>query len=142
MNFELHAVGGEVPAFSEMLDHVALSREFYDPVVAAFPGVTGFEICESLFANRKNKKVIAEKFSVRRVRGTQQLLGNKVLGNAFRPPGLERPAEGLIKVKSDSVPLLRLLESGASIPGTLGPLRGFPSIEGGGKPLYSAFPPI
>ena len=48
-------------AFSEMMDHVALLREFYAPFADLVPGVAGSEDFGSLFTRRRGKKIIAEK---------------------------------------------------------------------------------
>ena len=55
------SLGGEVYAFSEMLDHVALLREIYAPFSHISPGLVGMEDCESLFAHLKNRKMVTEK---------------------------------------------------------------------------------
>ena len=57
--------GGEVYAFSEMIDHMALLREFYAPFSLMPPGLVGMEDCESLFTHLKNKKMVTEKYLVR-----------------------------------------------------------------------------
>ena len=75
------SLGGEVYAFSEMVDHMALIREFYAPCVELPPGMVGLEDCESLRApcveNRlRTKKMITEKYLVRHFLSSQQSLGN------------------------------------------------------------------
>ena len=55
------SLGGEVYAFSELIDHMALPREFYAPFSRMSPGVAGMEDCESLFTHMKNKKMVTEK---------------------------------------------------------------------------------
>ena len=57
--------GGEVYAFSEMIDSKALLREFYAPFSRMSPGLVGMEDCESLFTHLKNKKMVTEKYLVR-----------------------------------------------------------------------------
>ena len=60
----------------------------------------------------------------------QQSIELEELNNVYWLPGAENPADGLTKVKSDMVPLLRLMESGTYAPGVLSPLKGLPSYEG------------
>ena len=55
----------ERPAFSEMLDHMTLLKEFYSPFSRISPGLVGMEDCESLFTHLKNRKMITEKYLVR-----------------------------------------------------------------------------
>ena len=43
-------VGGRVCARSETIDHVSLSRQFYEPSVDVSPGISEFEARESLFS--------------------------------------------------------------------------------------------
>ena len=47
-----------------MVDHMALSREFYTPSVGLSPGMAGLEDCESLFNHLRTKKMITEKYLV------------------------------------------------------------------------------
>ena len=123
------SLGGEVYAFSEMLDHMALLKEFYAPFVDASPDLLGFVDCESLFSHLKKKKTIAEKFLARHFLAIQQAVESGELANVYWLPGLENPADSLAKIKSDMVPLLRMTESGCYNPGLLRPLRGLPSNE-------------
>ena len=55
-------LGGEVYAFSEMIDHMALLREFHAPCSRISPGMVGMEDCESLFTHLKNREMVTEKF--------------------------------------------------------------------------------
>ena len=59
------SLGGEVYAFSEMLDHTSTIREFYRHCTELYPGIAGMEDCESLFTHLKKNKLVAEKFLVR-----------------------------------------------------------------------------
>ena len=68
--------------------------------------------------------MITEKFLVRHFLAIQQAVESGELANVYWIPGLENPADSLTKVKSDMVPLLRLMESGHYNPGVLRPLRG------------------
>ena len=77
-----------------------------------FPGVAGFEGCESLFTHLRGKKISAEKFSVRHFAAIQPALGTHELGNSPRLQGLGNPADGLTRSKSDMALLLRVMESG------------------------------
>ena len=70
-------------AFSEMIDHMALLREFYAPFSRISPGMVGMEDCESLFAHLKNRKMITEKYLVRHFLSIQQFVGNGELENAY-----------------------------------------------------------
>ena len=76
------------------------------------------------YSHTSGKKAAAEKFLVRHFLAIQQAVAREELGLVYWLPGLENPADGLTKTKSDAAPLLRLLESGACNPGTLRPLRG------------------
>ena len=78
--------------------------------------MVGLEDCESLFTRIKTKKMIPEKYLERHFLSIQQALGAGDLENAYWLPGTENPADGLTKVRSDVVPLLRLLESGSFCP--------------------------
>ena len=120
---EKTSLGGEVYALSEMVNHMLLLKEFYGPFEGMDPGVEGLEDCESLLTHLKTEKMIAEKCLVRRFLSIQQFLGEGDLENANWLPGTENPADSLTKVRSDMVPLLRLLESGAFCPGHLRPLK-------------------
>ena len=64
------SLGGEAYAFSEMVDHMALIREFYTPFVGLSPGMVGLEDCESLFSHLRTKKMITEKYLVRHFLGS------------------------------------------------------------------------
>ena len=126
------SLGGEVYAFSEMVDHMSLIREFYAPFVDIPPGMVGLEDCESPFYHLRNKKMITEKYLVRHFLSIQQALEDGELENVYWLPGTENPADGMTKVKSEMVPMLQLLETGQFHPGTLRPLHGVGSSEGPG----------
>ena len=70
------------------------------------------EDCESLSARLKTKKLITEKFLVRHFLAVQQAIEIQGLGNVCWIPGRGDPADGLTKLHSEIVPLLRLMESG------------------------------
>ena len=116
--------GSEVYALSEMVDHMLLLVDTFGPFEGSNPGVVGLEDCESLFTHPKTKKMVAEKCLVRRFLSIQEALEEGDLENAYWLPGTEPSADGPTKVRSDMVPLLRLLESGGFCPGQLRPLKG------------------
>ena len=117
------SLGGEVYAFSEMLDHMSMLREFYGHFAGPKPGMIGLEDCESLFTHLKKSKSITEKFLVRHFASIQQALEEKELNNVFWIPGKENTDDALTKLHSEISPLLRLLQSGANNPGMLRPLK-------------------
>ena len=86
--------------------------------------MAGFEDCGSLFTHLKKERVITGRFPVRRFLAVQQATELKDLDNVYWLSGLGNSADGLTMIKSDLVPLLRLLESGSLNPSTLRPLRG------------------
>ena len=116
------SLGGEVFAFSEMLDHASMLREFSGHFVGPFPGLVGLGDCESLSA--RQKQMIAEKFSVRHLVAIRQAIEVQSVGNVYWIPGKGNPAEGLTKLHSEIFPLLRLMESGTDNPGVSRPLKG------------------
>ena len=75
------SLGGEVYAFSEMLGHMSMLREFYGHFAGSNPGLIGLEDCESLFTHLKKSKSIAEKFLVRHFLSIQQALEERELNN-------------------------------------------------------------
>ena len=121
--------GGKVYAFSEMIDHMALLREFYAPFAHISPGLVGMGDCESLFTHLKNKKMITEKYLVRHLLSIQQFIDEGELENVYWIPGVGNPADGLTKLRSEMGPILTLLETGRFQPGTLRPLKGVASRE-------------
>ena len=116
--------GGEVYAFSEMLGHTSMLREFYGHFTDLRPGMAGPGNRESLFAHLKKNKVVTEKFLVRHCRAIQQAIEIQELGNAYWIPGKENPAYGLTKLHSEILSLLRLMEAGTYNPSYLRPLKG------------------
>ena len=70
------SLGGEVFAFSEMLEHVSHLRQFYEPFFELSPSMIGFKDRESPFANLNIKETVAEKYAVRHFQGIRQLLGD------------------------------------------------------------------
>ena len=75
------SLGGEVYASSEMIDHMALLREFYAPFSHISPGLVGMEDCESLFTHLEKKKTVTEKYLVRHFLSIQQFLDEGELEN-------------------------------------------------------------
>ena len=106
------SLGGEAYAFSELLDHMSILRGFYGYFTDVFSGMVGLEDCESLFADLKKKKLITEKFPDRHFLAIQQAIEIQELDNVYWIPGRENPADGLTKLRSGMLPLLRLMESG------------------------------
>ena len=91
--------------------------------------MVGMEDCESLFSHLKNRKLITEKYLIRHFLSIQQYVEDGDLDNVYWIPGLENPADGLTKIKSDMGPILSLMETGSFRPGLLRPLKGLASAE-------------
>ena len=115
---------GEVYAFCEMIDHMALLREFYAPFSGAPQGMEGKKECDSLFSHLKNRTLLTGKYLVRHFLSIQQLIEDGDLDNVYWLPGVENPADGLTKLKSEMGPIPPLLETGRIQPGLLRPLKG------------------
>ena len=109
------SLGGEVYAFSEMVDHMSMPREFYGHFTDLYSGMAGMEDCESLFTHLKKNKLVAGKFLVRRFLAIQQAIELQESDNVYWIPGKENPAGGLTKLRSEILPLLRLIERGPII---------------------------
>ena len=88
------SLGGEVDAFSEMLSHMSMLREFYGRFSDLRPGVVGMEDCESLFTHLKKNKLVTEKFLVRHFLAIQQAieLQNWAICSRSRVRGIRRTA--------------------------------------------------
>ena len=84
------SLGGEVYAFSEMIDHMALLREFCVPFSHISSGLVGMEDCESLFTHLKNKKMVTEKYLVRHFLSIQQFIDEGELEYVYRVPGVKK----------------------------------------------------
>ena len=91
--------------------------------------MVGLEDCESLIAQLKTNKLITEKFLARHFSAVHQAIEIRELGNVYWIPRWENPADGLTKLRSESLPLLRLMESRTCNPGYLPPLKGAASWE-------------
>ena len=76
--------------------------------------------------------MVAEKCLARHFLGTQQSLDSGDLDNDYWLSGLENPADGSTRVKSNMATWLRPLVSGAFHPGVLGHLEGAPPRDGAG----------
>ena len=100
-------LGGEAHAFSETIAHMALSREFYAPFSRISPGMVGMEDCGSLFAHLENQGMVTDKYLVRRFLPIQQFIEDGEMENANWLPGVENPADGLTKIKSEMGPICR-----------------------------------
>ena len=59
------SLGGEVYAFSEMMGHVALLRDFYAPLAHVSLGMVGLEDCGSPLTHPRNKRAIPGKVLAR-----------------------------------------------------------------------------
>ena len=75
------SLGGEVCAFSEMVDHTTMLREVYAQFTYLSPGMAGLQDCESFFARLRKKKIISEMFSVRRALAFRRAVETQELGN-------------------------------------------------------------
>ena len=73
--------------------------------------------------------MITEKYLVRHFLSIQQFIDEGELENVYWIPGVENPAGGLTKLRSEMGPILTLLETGRFQPGTLRPLKGVASRE-------------
>ena len=73
--------------------------------------------------------MITEKYLVRHFLSIQQFLDEGELGNVYWIPGVENPADGLTKLRSEMGPIMTPLETGRFQPGTLRPLKGLASRE-------------
>ena len=104
------------------------------------PCVAGLEVCEKLLAQFETTRTLTEEFPVRHFLRIRRTLDGGGPGNGNRSPGPEYPAGGLTKVKSDTAPLLRLLQSESPRPGARRPLRGVASVGGLSLRRLLAFP--
>ena len=77
--------------------------------------MVGMEDCESLFTHPENRKMVAGKYLVRHFVSIQQFVEDGELGNVYWLPGVENPAGGLTKIKSET------LDTGRFLPGLLRP---------------------
>ena len=67
--------------------------------------------------------MITEKYLVRHFLSIQQFLDEGELENVYWIPGVENPADGLTKLRSEMGPIMTLLETGRFQPGALHPLE-------------------
>ena len=65
--------------------------------------------CESLFTKVKTRKMITGQYQVRHFLSFQQALEQGELDTLFWVPGVGNPADGVTRVRSDVVPLFRLV---------------------------------
>ena len=98
-----------------MMEHMALSWDFFAPYLDVSPGLTGLEGREGLFTHLEMKAW--EQLPVRHFAATPGALVRGESDTAFRHSGLENPAGCLAKVKGDLVPLWSLLAAGSFSPG-------------------------
>ena len=127
------SLGAEVYAISMVVDHMSFWGDFSRPFRGLDPGMAGLEGRESLFTHPNKKKLVAEIYLVRYFPSTRQALEEGELDNAYWAPGTEKPEDGPTKVRRGMAPLLRLLESGHSNPGSLKSPAGI-GLEGMGGP--------
>ena len=80
------SLGGEVYAYSEMVDRISVLREFRAHFLDLFPDMLGLEACESLFTRVKNGEITTDKFTVRHFLAARQAMG--------RPWGPTPPGRG------------------------------------------------
>ena len=118
--------GCEMFAFSEISGHMSVLREYYGQFTDVYPGMAGLEDRESLPAHNKRGKLLAENFLARHFLAIQQAIEIQELDNVYWIPGRENPAAGLTKLRSEMLPLLRLMESGSYYPWYLRLLEGRP----------------
>ena len=128
-NLSRVAWGEEAYAISEMIDHMALLREFYAPSSRLSPGLAGMEDCESLFTHLGYRKMVTGKYLARHFLSIQQLIEEGELDNVYRIPGTENAADGLTKIKSETKSIPALLETGRFRPGLLRPHKGLAARE-------------
>ena len=133
---DISSLGGGVFALAAMVDHMSFRRDFLGTFEGLNPRMAGLEDGESLFTHLKTKTMRAEQYSARHFLSIQQALGEGESDNVYWAPGTENPAGGLTKVRSDMVPLLRLLQSGHFYPASLRPLRGVAWAEEEGRGKY------
>ena len=105
-----------------MADHMSMLRGFYARLMDLSRRLIALEDCECPFTNLKNTGPTTEKFPIRHFLASTQFLETEELGNANWLRRVENPTDCLAEVRSDMLPLLRLMESVASYPGALRPL--------------------
>ena len=134
------SLGGEVYAFRGMVEHMSLLREFNANFADLAPGAIGFEDREGLYrreAREDRRRTVPDS----PLSATQKSPDTGESDNVNWLPGSENPTGGLTKVQSDTVPLPRLVESGAHCPGILRPPQGISSNEGGAEcAFFRLFP--
>ena len=125
------SLGGEVCAFSEEIGHVALRPGFFGPFEHLSPGMIGFEACKSLLTHIRGGETVAGERPVRHFLTIQQALDNDESDNGLCSPGVEKPAGGPTRAKSDVAPYLRMLRSSPFCSGAPHLSRGVPFQENG-----------
>ena len=96
--------GREVYAFSETIEHAALSRYLYARLIDLSPAMVGPENCESLLTHLQKKKTIAKTYPARHFFGIQPSLETKGLDIVSYLPGTENAADSLTNLKGDMIP--------------------------------------
>ena len=107
-----------------MIGRATILRKCHAPLGYLSPGMIGFEARGSLSTHLPNAKTAPDRYLVRHFPGIQRALGSHELGDGHRLPAAGNPADGLANVKSDMVPILRTLQTGALSPGALRLLQG------------------
>ena len=122
------SLGGEAYAVGGVTGHMATLREFFAPFADVPPGVAGSGDCESLSIHL-NRRMISGNYLARLFPSAETAILQGELTNSFWRPGQENPADGLTKSRYVLVPLLNLLEAGASCPSAIRPFKGLATRE-------------
>ena len=127
------SLGGAVCAHGDMVDHMALIRDFFEPYVGLSLGVIGSGECEnsSYFSNAK--RAIAELYLARHFLSVQQATEQGELRNKYGLPVTGNPSDGLTEVRSDEAPPSLPPESGKFAPRHHSPPTCIQSKGTGGK---------
>ena len=99
----VRSLGGEVRAFSDMIDHMSPLRDACEPLVSLSPAMVAFEYCGSLFAHMKNEEAATGKY-LARSRGYSTVVGNCGIGQCVLASGLQEPGGWLDHVKRRNGP--------------------------------------
>ena len=108
-------------AFREMIDNMALPREFCAPSSDLSPGVIGLGGGESAFPHLPDKKTAAAKVLLRQVLGIPQASRNSELGTVYRLPGAKDCADDLAKCTCDMAPFSARASTGPILSGRASP---------------------
>ena len=111
------SLGGEVYAFSEMIDHVSMLREFYGHFIDLTPGVVGMEDGESLFTH--HGKVLSPSFL-----GRSTGLGDAGAGQYISDSRIGKPGRWLVGNQGRYGPSATTFEIRRAQPWNFAPLKG------------------